>query len=202
MFNRKLAMLKTAAVLIGCLGAVGSSWATSKTTTFQVNANVVQKCTISATNVTLANYDPIGANASAALDTNSAGSSPGSVSLTCTKGSGSTVAVTIGLDTGSNFASATNGSTRALANNATGGPYYLNYDLYMPSATTPSAACANPVNSMNVWGTSGINLFQPSGVTWGSTAGPQTFAVCGSIPGSQDAVQGNYTDTITATVNF
>jgi spore coat protein U domain-containing protein, fimbrial subunit CupE1/2/3/6 len=194
MSYRKSALTKAAVALIGCVGVVGSSWAAgSATQNITVNASVVQKCTISTTNVTLNGYDPLGANASAPLDNSSTGA--GTVVLTCTNGS--TSAVNIGLGPGSNSSHAVT-TSRALAN----GSNYMDYDLYKPSGTTAGAACASPVtNGTTVWGNSGTGLLTPTGVTWGKSS-PQTFYVCGSIPGGLDPVQGSYTDTVVATVNF
>ena len=100
-----------------------------------------------------------------------------SVSVLCTKGSSP---VTVGLNTGTH-------ATRFMSNGTDSLPYELYSDA--PGGT--------------VWGNSGGAL-----VTWpafGSIASQGTgvpHTVYGRIPSGQDVSVGNYTDTITATVNF
>jgi spore coat protein U-like protein len=93
-----------------------------------VLTTVVKRCTITTTDVTFGNYDPVTANQATPLD------GAGSVTVTCTQG---TVA-TIGIDTGSNA----QGATRRMA----GGTQFLNYELYRDAGRTstwgPSGAAA------------------------------------------------------------
>jgi spore coat protein U-like protein len=169
--------------MVAGLGIATSSWgAPPATNPLAVSASVSQVCTITTTAVAFAAYDPVVANASAAL------AAQGTVVVTCT--SGSSTAVTIGLNTGAN----NSGSIRRMKDGAN----YLVYELYQPSATTPSATCPGTI----VWTTAGTGLLTPSGTTWGATS-PQTFNVCGVVSAGQNAVVGTgYTDTVLASVNF
>ena len=86
----------------------------ASTATLPVNVTVVTNCTITATAVTFANYDPL---ASTNDDTNSGG-----VSVACTKG----LTAWIGLNFGQNASA----SPRAMKNSSGA---LLNYDLYKDS---------------------------------------------------------------------
>jgi len=150
-----------------------------------VNTTINSNCTISATPITFGNYDPIGANSASGI----ALTAPGTISLTCLKGSSPTIA----LGQGNNFS-----STRRLKD-ATSGDF-LAYELYQPSAATPSAACTY---SGTIWGTSGTYgaTFTPS-TTW-SASSTFSFNACGSISrGQNPSVGTGYQDTVVATVNF
>ena len=158
---------------------------TTGAATVSVNTTVSSNCTISATPITFGSYDPIGANSASGI----ALTAPGTISLTCLKGS----SPTIGLGQGNNFS-----GTRRL-NDASSGDF-LDYELYQPSAATPSAACTY---SGTIWGTSGTygTTFTPS-ATW-SASFTFSFSVCGSVPLGQDPSVGTgYLDTVVATVNF
>jgi spore coat protein U-like protein len=154
------------------------SLATSANTNFGVQATVSSNCSISATSLNFNTYDPLSATNDTAAST---------VTITCTKGT----SPTIGLNNGLNFAS----STRNLKN----GSDLLAYSLFKPSANTPGAACV--YTSPAAWGNSGGDLFSPTAAP--STA-PRVYNVCGQITAGQDvpASATNYTDTVTATVNF
>lgn len=142
---------------------------TTRTASFAVSATVVANCTISAAPLAFGSYDPVVANASAALD----GSS--TVTITCTRGSTSTV----GLDAGTNAS----GSVRRLSN----GTQFLTYELYKEAART------------NVWGGTGTGLQNP-GAAPSNAARPLT--VHGRVTPGQDVAVGAYTDTIVATITF
>lgn len=156
--------------------------AASTTESLPVTASVVQKCLISTSALSFGTYDPVASNASAAL------TGTGALSLTCTR---SATSVTLALSLGANAS----GSLRRLRS----GSDYLAYELYQPSSNAPNAPCTFPGSA--VWGTAGGNLFTPAGTGWGATS-PQSFNVCGSVPGGQDAPSGSYTDTVVATVTF
>lgn len=182
MKNLKIVTLLAAAALAAGFGTDAS--AASAGTNLNISATVNQTCTISTSAVAFGTYDPVGTNASTAL------AGTGSLSVTCTNGS---TGVTLTLGNGGNYAS--NGNQRGM------GPItgsYLSYELYQPSATTPSAACGALTQR---WGTTGAEIFTPSGVTW-AAASPQTFNVCGNVPAGQNVPAGSYADTVTATVNF
>jgi len=155
------------------LSAAPSAHAGSATSSFTVSAAVVASCTISTTTLGFGNYDPIVTNATTPLDVN------GSVTITCTKGS----TTTIGLDAGQNSAQAV-GTTRAMQ---VAGPDYLSYELYQDTGRT------------TVWGNSGVALFTPAAAP---NKNPRSFSIYGRIPAGQGSTIGNYTDTVVATVNF
>jgi spore coat protein U-like protein len=100
----------------------------------------------------------------------------GTISVACTKGAAST----IGLSLGSN----TSGGTRRMTD---GSNSYLTYEMYQDSART------------TVWGNAGAALLTPAAAP---SKTPRSFTVYGRMPGNQDVPAGNYTDTVTATVNF
>lgn len=153
------------------------AFAASTNTTFQVSASVIANCTITASNLAFGNYDPVVANNTTGADlyANS------TVTVACTKGAPN---VWIGLDAGANSASAV-GTTRAMA---TGGNF-LSYELY--------TANPNPVAGA-VWGNT-----QATGKSYVAASKAATaITVFGRVPKGQDAAAGNYTDTITATINY
>lgn len=157
--------------LIGVLAAGTAAAAGSSTTTFQVTADVIQNCTISATTLSFLTYDPLAAAAKTGT---------GQLTVTCTK---SVTTPKVGLDNGGHNANATAPATRAMAN----GTNYLSYDLFTTSGYT--TIWNDTTNVVAVSGTLGVKS-------------PQTLTIYGQIPAGQDVVNGSYTDTITATVNF
>jgi len=145
----------------------------SKNTTFNVTSSVSANCNISATDLNFGAYDPLVANKTTALDVNT------SVNVLCTKGSSG---VKVGLDLGTHTAA----GNRFMSN----GTDSLQYELYSDSA------------GGTVWGNSGAGLvgwpvFGPIGAGAGVS-----HTVFGRIPAGQDVSVGNYSDVITATVNF
>lgn len=187
MSYRKLAIRAALAAVAG-LGIATSSWGATATANLSISASVAQKCTISTTPVAFGVYEPLVTNASTGADR----SAEGAINLTCTKGSGTPTAVTIGLSLGDYLT----GSTRRMSD---GGTNYMTYELYHPSDTIPSAVCTFP--GTTVWNT-GAGLFTPTGTTWGVVAGAQIFKVCGTVPKGQDPANGSYSDVVVATVNF
>jgi spore coat protein U domain-containing protein, fimbrial subunit CupE1/2/3/6 len=154
------------------------AFAGSNTGTLSVTASVATVCTVTSTPVAFGAYDPIITNAAAALN------ATGTLTVTCTRGTASTVWV--GLNPGSNAASAV-GTTRAMS---AAGPVYLSYELYTDSGRTA------------VWGNTQAT---GGGVTFAAGAGltdPKTLTVYGQVPGAQNASAGNYSDSVTATVNY
>ena len=179
-------MRNTLRALVACVAVLAIAFdappanAGSSPGTLNVTASVNQNCTIPAT-TTLAfgSYDPVVTNLSSALNVST------TIAVTCTKG-----ASTIRLDMGAtgNTGHCT-GTTRCMVNSG----HYLNYDLYQDSGHT------------TVWstgtGSPGGETLSPA--SWGAT-NPDTVTIYGQIPGGQDAnvSSGNYTDSITATINF
>src|SRR5579872_5216783 len=94
------------------------SFAGSQTANLNISANVAAVCSITTSPVAFGAYDPVVANAAAALNAN------GSVNVACTKGA----TATIDLGNGGNFA----GGTRSM--NA--GANLLNYGLFQDAAFT------------------------------------------------------------------
>jgi spore coat protein U-like protein len=162
--------------IVACIAGGRALFAATATTTFTVTATVAANCTISATTLSVGNYDPIGINAT------SPASGPGTVTIACTKGSGPS----IGLNAGTH-AGAVAGVTRAMAN----GTNLLGYELYQPAAAPGNGGVwtdiggANPLNA---------------GVSPSKAA--RIFTITAVVPAAQDVAIGNYSDTITATVNF
>jgi spore coat protein U-like protein len=135
-----------------------------------VNATVSKNCTITTAPVNFGAYDPVAANATAPLD------GIGTITVTCTKGAG----VTLALNPGSNA----QGTTRRMSQ---GGTAHLIYELY----TDPSHS--------TVWGDIGNN---PQTIPPAPNRNPRTFTVYGRVAQAQDATVGGYTDTVVATVVF
>lgn len=173
----KTSLLATALVVAG----VSSAHAATTTTSFQVTANVSGKClTASATALAFGAYDPVGANASAALDQTN------TISVRCTKGTTATVT----LDDGVNQ---TTGSTDAVPLrrmvHGTDTTAFLAYELYSDSGRTQT------------WGNTAAT---GKGFTHALLASQATvLTVYGRVPGGQaDAIVGNYSDTVAVTVTF
>jgi spore coat protein U-like protein len=156
-----------------CLAAPAVHAATA-VSNFTVSAAVTATCSISTVNMNFGNYDPITTHATTPLDVN------GSVTIACTRGTNTW----IDLSPGSNSASAV-GTTRAMA---AAGPSYLSYELYQDNTFTPVWGVGNPGNAF-------VPPVAPS-------RAPRTFTIYGRIPAGQDSAVGNYSDTVTATVNF
>jgi spore coat protein U-like protein len=180
MFKKTLLYLSVAASLTLASGVV---LAASAATTIAVSASVTQSCTISTTSaLAFANYDSIGANATAALN------ATGQVSVACSKGA---TGLTIGLDNGTHVA----GSQRQMLGGVAAG--MLQYNLFQPPSNTPSTACTFP--GIIPWTNTGNGLFT---LTSASTKTARVYNVCGTIPGGQDVAADTYTDTVSATINF
>lgn len=124
----RIGVVGAGAVIAGAALAMPAS-AQSATANLTVSATVTVNCTISTSPVAFGNYDPVVANASAALD------ATGTITVACTKGATSS----IGLNLGSNGS----GSTRRMSS---GGGNYLAYELYSNAART------------TVWENSGAGL--------------------------------------------
>ncbi len=155
--------------------------ASSDTTTLNVSADVAATCTITATPVAFGIYDPVIANATAAL-TNGGGA----VAVTCTKGA----TPVISLGTGQN----STGAVRRMVG-ANTSPDFLTYELYQPPSMEANAACTFP--GKTVW--NGSNTLVTSAAP---TRDTRHYSICGSITGGQDVAVDKYSDTVTASVSF
>jgi spore coat protein U-like protein len=120
--------ITTGAVLAGTLMAVfvqnPATSAATATANLSVTATVTTNCTITTSAVAFGSYDPIVTHASANLDQN------GSVTITCTKGA----ATTIALDLGNNAS----GSVRRMKDSGTN---YMAYELYQEAGRTTVCIC-------------------------------------------------------------
>ena len=184
--NLKLTALLGAAAL--AVSFSGPAAAVTNTATLPVTASVAASCSISTTAVAFGAYDPIVANAAAGSDLNQG--TNGTIVVNCLAGSTS---VSIGLNNGGNYS----GGVRNMVGGVSGG--LLAYHLYLPSATTPSAACTFP--GTTEWGTTiGTDTLDPADGTWDGT--DKTFYVCGTVPKGQSPAADSYTDSVTASVNF
>lgn len=99
----------------------------------------------------------------------------GTIAVTCTKGATAWVGLNNGTATG---------TTRQMSSSAE----RLNYELYTDS--THSTVWGNTV-------TTGVNVPASTGPQT-----PQNLTVYGRVAAGQNAAVGDYTDTVTATVNF
>ena len=102
------------AVLAAGLTVAGSALAATTSSTFQVTANVVAQCSISAANLGFDAVDPLGGN----VDASSA------LTVKCTKNSAYTVGLDAGVTVGATIAA------RKMANGAD----IMNYNLYTDAA--------------------------------------------------------------------
>jgi spore coat protein U-like protein len=177
----------TVAVL---LHASAPARAATVSNNFNAKASVAANCQMSAVgDLSFGAYDPVVANATSGLSGNT------SFTLKCTRGASPVISLSV---SNANFAK--NLAGKRAMNNGTTSPAtgnYLSYDLFVPNgvgdATVTSASVA-------YWGdnTNGTSTFAPSV----PTVATQTITIFGSVPGGQDAVAGNYTDSVTATVNY
>jgi len=170
-----------AALLASCELALA---ATSAPTNISVTATVSQGCSISTTSaLAFGAYDPIGANATAALN------ATGQVSVACSKGA---TGLTIAMNNGTHVS----GTQRQMQ--GTAATDILQYNLFQPPTNVAGVACTFPATIP--W-----NSTAPAGVLTLSSAPSKEarlYSVCGTIPGGQDATTGAYTDTVIATLNF
>ncbi len=156
--------------------AAACAYAAQATSQFQVTANVAASCTLGSTNVAFGAYDPLGAGNIQAT---------GTLTLTCVKG---TAPTSIDLDNG------TSGS-RQMTGVTPGNTDVITYELYKPTSNAAGAACAYTT----VWGAGAINGLVP---TPAPSKAPRTYNVCGQAALGQDVSADNYSQTITATINF
>ena len=161
--------------------ASGSAFSAAANANLAVSASVSQNCTISTTtDLAFGAYDPVGANASTALNVT------GNVSVACTKGA---TGLTIGMDNGLHVS----GTQRQMAN----GAERLLYDLYQPTGGSPTPAGTCPGGTGTLWTSAA-----PLTLTSPSSKAARAYNVCGTIPAGQDVAAGAYTDTVSATINF
>lgn len=151
--------------------SAGTTHAATATGNLSVTATVSGTCTLTTSPVAFGTYDP----ADGADDT-----ATGTVTVTCTSGTGYKVS----LDAGANEGTSGDVTTRRMIAAAT---QYLPYQLYQDSGHT------------SVWGdTVGTN--ELTGQTGDGTA--QAHSVYGVITAGQYVPPGSYTDTVLVTVTY
>lgn len=154
-------------------GAViaGQAFAADVNTSFDVTARVVASCQVTASDIAFGDYDPV-----AATDL----TAQGQVSVRCTRGTTSTVALDQGLSG--------TGTCAAPVREMAAGTERLAYGIYQDAALTTAWGCdAGNVQSVT------------------TTVGPSTpvlLTTYGMVPAGQDAAMGDYQDTVQVTVTF
>jgi spore coat protein U-like protein len=169
--------------------ATSSVHAGQATAPFMVSVRVPGICIgISAQSISFP-YDPVVANAAAGTDQYATGR----ITMTCLVG---TV-----VDVYMSFSGNTVAGQRRLVS----GLNALNYSLYPPASGSPGSACnTSPPAAQwknNGTGTPGIDFLRSTPFT-GFIGSTRTFNYCVYLPRGQNVPVGNYTDSITATVNF
>lgn len=161
---------KTALAALACAATFATpASAGSQQTSLGVSATVNANCTVSANAVDFGTVDTLSA---------SAVNGTGSVSVTCTNGTGWTAAADIGAGSGATFA------TRRMTYSGN----TLNYTLYRDSGRT------------QVWGDGTGSTYTIANTGSGSA---QSFTVYGRVPGGQSsAPAGGYTDTVGVTITY
>lgn len=162
------------AVAGALLIASGSAAAATRTTTFGVSAVVNPNCLVSATALNFGGYDGTAAKTGTS-----------NISVRCSTGTIFSVALSAG-NPGGTFAQ------RLLSGN---GSNKLQYNLYTTASTTGP-----------IWGDGTNSTATMPGLGAGMSAGSaQPFTVYGELPDNafnQGAPSGDYSDTITVTVNY
>ena len=176
--SRKLAVpLALAAAL-----AMHDASAAFPTAQFTAHAKVNSNCTVTESGtLEFGAYDPLTATAGTAL--------PGSgaqLSLLCTRGSTAQILMDNGLS----------GSRQLVNSSGPAGHNALAYDILQPTAVGASG-----VATTTSWGATTTTWFNV-GPTAGSPTTPTLVNIFGTITGIQDVVPGDYSDTVTATVQF
>jgi len=166
--------LSLTGVLLLSVGAATTTDAATNTANLSVTASVSANCTIATTAVAFGAYDPVGTNASTALN------GAGSVSITCTSGARATV--TLGQGSNADTGSTDTVPARSLTD---GSSHFLSYTLYSDSGRTTA------------WGNTA-----PTGLASTGTGAAVSLPVYGAVSSGQNVPAGSYTDTVVATVTF
>jgi spore coat protein U-like protein len=162
--------IKTALAIGACAAAFATpASAATQTTNLGVSATVTANCSVTASPVAFGNVDTL--SATPVLGT-------GSVSVTCTNGTGWTATSDVGGGSGATFA----------VRRMTFSGNTLNYTLYRDAARA------------EVWGDGTGSTFSVGGTGSGAA---QSFTVYGRVPGSQaSAPPGGYSDTVGVTITY
>lgn len=161
---------------IGGLSAAAaiSVFAATATTSFQVTATVLEKCSVSATDLAFGNYDPTSGTANDQTST---------VSVDCTLLTDYNATLDVGLGSGAAY------STGRFMTGETNTSGVLKYNLYRDSAHT------------EVWGDESDGSYSVLDVGEG-LSGPKDHTVYGRIPTGLYAQPQDYSDTIQVTVTY
>ena len=163
--------------------STGTAVAATAGTSIPVSASVSQVCSISTSSaLAFTGYDPIGANATAALN------ATGQISVSCAKGA---AGLTIGMDNGTHVAGVQRQMIGGTSTNL------LQFNIFQPPSNAPSTACTFP--GTTPWTNVGAGMLT---LTSASSKAARLYNVCGTIPGGQDVAADTYTDIVTATINF
>ena len=125
--------MKTLRLLAASVLALGVGVANAAATvddTFNVTADVVGNCLVSATDLAFGNYDPIDVNSATGADKDASST----ITTTCTLGHG----ISINIDDGGNFT-----TTRRMNHNDSTTDYFLDYQLYRNSYATAWTSAAD-----------------------------------------------------------
>jgi len=176
MFMKKVSarMLTVAGATALVFGAMSGAQAATSTDNLSVTASVAANCSISTTAVAFGAYDPVVANAVAAID------QTGTVSVNCTSGANATVTLGQGANAGGGSTDAV--PVRRMSDGVTS---FLNYTLYSDAGRTTA------------WGNTG-----GTGQAHLGTGSAANLTVYGRLPGGQAVPVGSYTDTVVATITF
>jgi spore coat protein U-like protein len=166
-----LSKLTFSLIAVGTLGCV-SALAGTATSNMSVTATVSNNCTITAGALSFGAYDPIGANASSPLNASA------TISVTCTSGDATTIALGQGSDPAT-------GSTDAapLRQMSDGASHNLPYQLYKDSGHS------------TVWNNT-------TGASYTGTGTAGSVTVYGQIAAAQNVPAASYSDTVVATITF
>jgi spore coat protein U-like protein len=146
------------------------------TSNVAISATIIANCTITTkTQLAFGTYDPLVTNASTALN------GTGAVTVACAKNT----AARVSLDQGLHGAGGTcTAPTRKMQD---AGTATLSYDLYQDGGHTTVWGCTSPTNDK---------------AYTAANKNPVDLTIYGTIPQNQDVENGNYTDTVVATITF
>ena len=176
--------------LIALTGAAAgtASAATAVSGNMQISATVIDKCTISTSDLSFGNYDGQTANLTTIL------TATATLTTACAKSLSTTqfIGLNAGTTTGGSL---TDRKMRGTLSNSD----KLNYALKQPLSSAPSAGCAAAPAPTN-WDDGGSARFNlPANVTGLST---RTYTVCGEVAAGQNIQADTYSDSVIATINF
>ncbi len=177
------------ALAIAAAAQAGGVAAATKSTSFQVKLAVTADCTISSPSGSDVDF---GTKTGAVVEAGNLTAS-GKINAKCSKGS----SYRIGLDAGTNAATANNTTTRRMKS----GSEFVTYDLYLDSASTHWGSLTEAGSAPSSTGV--ISAVSGTSNVANTTAG-QDYTVYGKIPAQLAGMvtAGNYVDTVTATIEF